>query len=322
MNAIETEKLGKEHRIGFWRKRVCALSQLDLTVHEGEVFGYLGPNGAGKTTTLKLLMGLLRPTSGEARILGRPPGDVRIQQQVGFLPEQPNFYEYLTGRELLNFYGQLLGLDRPTRRERVERLASQLRIESALDLQLRTVSKGMLQRVGLAQALLNDPRVVLLDEPMSGLDPIGRREVRDLLLRLKSEGRTVFFSSHIIPDVEVVCDRVGILVGGRLVAEGPLDEIVEAKVASIEVTVSHVPPEVAQELEHLLLTRPVSRGERLLLTVKDEGALAELFGRLGEAKGTIHSVIPQRESLEEYFLRHVSPEPGGRTRPENAPCLS
>jgi ABC-2 type transport system ATP-binding protein len=238
------------------------------------------------------------------------------------LPEQPNFYEYLTGRELLNFYGQLLGLDRPTRRERVERLASQLRIESALDLQLRTFSKGMLQRVGLAQALLNDPRVVLLDEPMSGLDPIGRREVRDLLLRLKSEGRTVFFSSHIIPDVEVVCDRVGILVGGRLVAEGPLDEILEAKVASIEVTVSHVPPEVAQELEHLLLTRPVSRGERLLLTVKDEGPLAELLARLLDGKAVIHAIAPHRESLEEYFFRHVSPEPGGRTRPENAPCLS
>jgi len=184
MDAIEIEKLTKEYRIGFWRKRVCVLSQLDLTVHQGEIFGYLGPNGAGKTTTLKLLMGLLRPTSGEARILGRPPGDVQIQQQVGFLPEQPAFYEYLTGRELLNFYGQLLGLDRSIRRERIESLVLQLRIESALDLQLRKYSKGMLQRLGLAQALLNDPKVILLDEPMSGLDPIGRREVRDLLLGL------------------------------------------------------------------------------------------------------------------------------------------
>ena len=307
MNAIETEKLTKEHRIGFWRKRVCALSQLNLTVHEGEVFGYLGPNGAGKTTTLKLLMGLLRPTSGEARILGRPPGDVRIQQQVGFLPEQPNFYEYLTGRELLNFYGQLLGLDRPTRRESVERLARQLRIESALDLQLRKYSKGMLQRIGLAQALLNDPRLVLLDEPLSGLDPIGRREVRDLLLRLKSEGRTVFFSSHIIPDVEVVCDRVGILVGGRLVAQGPIDEILGVRIASIEVTASQVPPEVMGALDHLLVTQPVPRGERLLLTVKDEGPLAELLARLLDGKAVIHAIAPHRESLEEYFFRHVEP---------------
>jgi ABC-2 type transport system ATP-binding protein len=307
MNAIETEKLGKEHRIGFWRKRVSVLSQLDLTVHEGEVFGYLGPNGAGKTTTLKLLTGLLHPTSGKARVLGRPPGDVRMQQQVGFLPEQPSFYEYLTGRELLSFYGQLLGLDRPTRRERVESVARQLRFESALDLQLRKYSKGMLQRIGLAQALLNDPRLVLLDEPMSGLDPVGRREVRDLLLRLKSEGRTVFFSSHIIPDVEVVCDRVGILVGGRLVAQGPLDEILGVRIASIEVTVSQVPPEVMGELDHLLVTQPVPRGERLLLTIKDEGALAELLGRLLDGKAVIHAVAPHRESLEEYFIRHVQP---------------
>jgi len=309
MNAIETEKLGKEHRIGFWRKRICALSQLDLTVHEGEVFGYLGPNGAGKTTTLKLLMGLLHPTSGKVRILGRPPGDVRIQQQVGFLPEQPSFYEYLTGRELLNFYGQLLGLDRPTRRERVERLAGQLRIESALDLQLRKYSKGMLQRIGIAQALLNEPRVVLLDEPMSGLDPIGRREVRDLLLRLKSEGRTVFFSSHIIPDVEVVCDRVGILVGGRLVAQGPIDEILGVRMASIEVTVSQVPQEVMGALDHLLVAQPIPRRERLLLTVKDEGALTELLARLLDGKAVIHAIAPHRESLEEYFIRHVCPEP-------------
>ena len=307
MNAIETEKLGKEHRIGFWRKRVCALSQLDLTVHEGEVFGYLGPNGAGKTTTLKLLMGLLRPTSGEARILGRPPGDVRVMEQIGFLPEQPSFYEYLTGRELLNFYGQLLGLDRSIRRERIESLVLQLRIESVLDLQLRKYSKGMLQRLGLAQALLNDPRLVLLDEPMSGLDPVGRREVRDLLLRLKSEGRTVFFSSHIIPDVEMVCDRVGVLVGGRLVAQGPIDEILGVRIASIEVTASQVPPEVMGALDHLLVAQPIPRGERLLLMVKDEGALAELLARLLDDKAVIHAIAPHRETLEEYFFRHVEP---------------
>ncbi len=316
MTAIETEKLGKEHRIGFWRKRVCVLSQLDLAVHQGEIFGYLGPNGAGKTTTLKLLMGLLRPTSGEARILGRPPGDVRIQQQVGFLPEQPAFYEYLTGRELLNFYGQLLGLDRSLRRERVEGLSRQLRIESALDLQLRKYSKGMVQRIGLVQALLNDPKVVLLDEPMSGLDPIGRREVRDLLLRLKEEGKTVFFSSHVIPDVEVVCDRVGILVSGRLVAQGSLNEMLEAQIASIEVTISRVPPEALEDVSYLLMTKPVKRGERVLLTVKDEGVLAELLARLLDGKAVIHAVVPQRESLEEYFLRHACPEPSRRACPE------
>ncbi len=305
MNAIETNKLRKEYRTGFRRARVTVLSQLDLAVSEGEIFGYLGPNGAGKTTTLKLLMGLLRATAGDARILGRPPGDVETKQLVGFLPEQPAFYEYLTGRELLNFYGQLFGIDRSIRRDRIETLARQLRVESALDTQLRKYSKGMLQRIGLAQALLNNPRVVLLDEPMSGLDPIGRREVRDLLLRLKSEGRTVFFSSHIIPDVEMVCDRVGILVAGRLVAQGELEGMLDARVATIEVTVSRLSHEAVAGLEHLLVSRPISRGERLFLAVKDEGALAELLARLVEEKAAVHAVVPHRESLEEYFLRHA-----------------
>jgi ABC-2 type transport system ATP-binding protein len=307
MFAIAVKDLCKEYRVGFFRKRVRVLSDLSLNVGQGEVFGYLGPNGAGKTTTLKLLMDLLRPTSGEIRILGRPVGDVRTKRQVGFLPEQANFYEYLTGRELLSFYGQLVGLHRSDRRERVHTLACELRIDAALDLPLRKYSKGMLQRIGLAQALLNDPKLVLLDEPMSGLDPIGRREVRDLLLRLKSEGRTVFFSSHIIPDVEVVCDRVGILVRGRLVAQGPLDEMLTARMASIEATVSRVPPELLEELDHLLMTRPVTRGDRLLLTVKDEDALAELLPRLLEHKAVVHAIVPQRESLEEYFIRHVQP---------------
>jgi ABC-2 type transport system ATP-binding protein len=307
MTAIETENLTKEYRTGFLRKRVCVLSGLNLVVRRGEIFGYLGPNGAGKTTTLKLLMGLVRPTSGKAKVLEQPLGDVRAKQQVGFLPEQPYFYDYLTGRELLNFYGQLVGLRRSDRRERIEKLAQQLRIESALDLPLRKYSKGMLQRIGLIQALLNDPKLVLLDEPMSGLDPIGRREMRDLLLGLKEKGKTVFFSSHVIPDMEMVCDRVGILVSGRLVAQGSLDEMLEAKVASIEATVSRVPPELLEELDHLLMTRPVTRGDRLLLTVKDEDALAELLPRLLEHKAVVHAIVPQRESLEEYFIRHVQP---------------
>ncbi|MDE2179586.1 MAG: ABC transporter ATP-binding protein [candidate division NC10 bacterium] len=312
MRVIETENLTKEYRVGFWQKRVRVLSDLSLSVSQGEIFGYLGPNGAGKTTTLKLLMSLVEPTSGEARIFGRPAGDVAAKAQVGFLPEQPYFYEYLTGRELLNYYGQLAGLRRSDRRDRVAELAGRVGIDSALDLSLRKYSKGMLQRLGLAQALLHDPQLVLLDEPMSGLDPIGRREVRDLLLRLKEDGKTVFFSSHIIPDVETVCDRVGILVGGRLVAQGSLDELGDTKVGSIEVTVSHVPPDAIQELDHLLMTAPVARGDTLLLTVKDEPALADLLARLADVKAVIHAVIPQRESLEAYFLRHACPESGRR----------
>ena len=319
---LEVQGLTKEFRVGFWGTRVRVLSDLSLKVRKGEVFGYLGPNGAGKTTTLKLIMGLLKPTSGRARIFGRDSWDCSITQKVGFLPENPYFYEYLTGRELLNFYGQLVGLRSVERRDTTERLAKLVHLSAAIDHPLRKYSKGMLQRIGLAQALLNDPDLVLLDEPMSGLDPIGRREIRDLIIGLKGQGKTVFFSSHILPDVELLCDRVGILVGGRLVAQGPLDEMLEARIASIEVTVSRVPPGLVEELDHLLVSPPVTKGERLLLTVQDERALAELLAHLVEAKAAIHAAAPQRESLEEYFLRHACPEPSGRTRPENTPCLS
>lgn len=319
---LDVQGLTKEFRVGFWGTRVRVLSDLNLEVRKGEVFGCLGPNGAGKTTTLKLIMGLLKPTSGRVRIFGRDNWDVSIKRRVGFLPENPYFYEYLTGRELLNFYGQLVGLRPVERRDTTERLAKLVHISAAIDLPLRKYSKGMLQRIGLAQALLNDPDLVLLDEPMSGLDPIGRREIRDLIIGLKSQGKTVFFSSHILPDVELLCDRVGILVGGRLVAQGPLDEMLEARIASIEVTVSRIPLGLVEELDHLLVSPPVTKGERLLLTVKDEGALAKLLTQLVDGKAAIHAIAPQRESLEEYFLRHACPEPGGRTRPENAPCLS
>ncbi len=310
VSPVETQGLTKEFRVGFWGKRVRVLSDLNLEVREGEVFGYLGPNGAGKTTTLKLIMGLLKPTSGRVRIFGRDSWDFSIKRRVGFLPENPYFYEYLTGRELLNFYGQLVGLRPVERRDTTERLAKRVNLSEALDLPLRKYSKGMLQRIGLAQALLNDPDLVLLDEPMSGLDPIGRREIRDLIIGLKNQGKTVFFSSHIIPDLELLCDRVGILAGGRLVAQGPLDDMLGARIESIEVTVSRVPPGLVEELDHLLVSLPVTKGERLLLTVKDEGALAELLARLVEAKAAIHAAAPQRESLEEYFLRHAQPRGG------------
>jgi len=310
VSPVETQGLTKEFRVGFWGKRVRVLSDLNLEVREGEVFGYLGPNGAGKTTTLKLITGLLKPTSGSVRIFGRDCWDFSIKRKVGFLPENPYFYEYLTGRELLNFYGQLVGLRPGERRETIERLAKHVHLSAALDLPLRKYSKGMLQRIGLAQALLNDPDLILLDEPMSGLDPIGRREIRDLIIELKGQGKTVFFSSHIIPDVELLCDRVGILVGGCLVAQGPVDQMLEARIESIEVTVSRVPPGLVEELDHWLVSPPVTKGERLVLTVKDEGTLAELLTRLIEAKAAIHAAAPQRESLEEYFLRHAQPRGG------------
>ncbi|MBI3809478.1 MAG: ABC transporter ATP-binding protein [Nitrospirae bacterium] len=208
---LRTEALSKTFHVGFWGRPLVAVDRLDLEVCEGEVFGFLGPNGAGKTTAMKILMGLMRPTSGRAWILERDLGDVGVKREVGFLPEAPYFYDYLTAQEFLRFYGQLFGLERRVLAKRIEELLQVVGLSEAGHLQLRKFSKGMLQRIGIAQALINDPRLIILDEPMSGLDPIGRREIRDLILRLKQSGKTIFFSSHILHDAELLCDRVGIL---------------------------------------------------------------------------------------------------------------
>src|SRR5271166_6285597 len=211
MAAIEILDLEKSYLVGFWRKRPkIALRPLRLTVEEGEVFGFLGPNGAGKTTTLKMLMGLVFPTAGSARILGREWTDPSVKAQIGFLPEQPYFYDYLTAHELLEYYGQLSGVPAKQRKQRVEQVLEQVGLLDVRGVQLRKFSKGMLQRAGIGQAILHDPRVVFFDEPMSGLDPMGRREVRDLMEQLKSEGKTVFISTHILSDAEALCDRVAI----------------------------------------------------------------------------------------------------------------
>jgi ABC-2 type transport system ATP-binding protein len=224
--AVRVEGLTKVFRPGWpWQPAVTALAGLSLTVQTGEIYGFLGPNGAGKTTTLKILMGLIRASGGRAEVLGRPAGDVEVRQHIGFLPESPYFYDYLTAEEFLAFYGRLAGLDRGGMPDRIAGLLKLVGLTGARERQLRTFSKGMLQRIGLAQALVHDPALVILDEPMSGLDPIGRKEVRDLILGLRERGKTVFFSTHIIPDVEAMCDRVGIVVKGRVVAEGRVDEL-------------------------------------------------------------------------------------------------
>jgi len=227
MSAIEIEGLTKDYPAGFLQlRRARALDGLSLTVERGEIFGFLGGNGAGKTTTIKILMRLMAPTAGRARILGRDVGDVAVHARVGYLPEAPYFYDYLTARELLEYCAELFGYARAARRARAAHLLRRVHLdESAWDRQLRKFSKGMLQRVGLAQALVNDPELVVLDEPMSGLDPIGRRQVRDLIAALRADGATVFFSSHIIADIEVLCDRVAILHRGRLSHLGRLDEL-------------------------------------------------------------------------------------------------
>src|SRR5580765_192309 len=226
MSAIEINGLEKTYSVGFWRKKPkCALKPLQLTVDEGEIFGFLGPNGAGKTTTLKMLMGLVYPTGGSAKILGMEVNDPRMKAQIGFLPEQPYFYDYLTARELLEYYGQLSGVDPKQRSRKVNEVLQRVGLPDVGGVQLRKFSKGMLQRVGIAQAILHDPKVVFFDEPMSGLDPMGRREVRDLMEQLKHEGKTVFFSTHILSDAEALCDRVAVIHLGELRAVGAVADL-------------------------------------------------------------------------------------------------
>ncbi|MFQ5946575.1 MAG: ABC transporter ATP-binding protein, partial [Anaerolineae bacterium] len=280
MLVLKTEGLTKEFRSGFWRSRVRVLHDLNLEVRQGETFGYLGPNGAGKTTTMNLIMGLIHPTTGRAWILGRDVSDVAVKAEIGFLPENPYFYTYLTGREFLDFYGQLFGIPYRERRRRIDELLDLVGLSKAGKLQLRKYSKGMLQRIGLAQALINDPQAVFLDEPMSGLDPVGRKEVRDLILDLKARGKTVFFSTHIIPDVEMICDRVGIIVNGRLIRVGPLDELLGSDVESIEITASGLDEAALSEVARWSVGPPVQRGNRVFFAVATEKDASQALGLL------------------------------------------
>ena len=305
MLAIQTESLCKDYRVGFWRRRSRVLHALDLAVEVGETFGYLGPNGAGKTTTLKILLGLVRPTSGKAWLLGHDVDDARVRASVGFLPETPSFYDYLTGEEFLAYMARLAGLPRPQAREQIPALLDLVGLTRARQLQLRKYSKGMLQRIGLAQALLGDPRLVILDEPMSGLDPIGRKEVRDIILRLRAEGRTVFFSTHIIPDVEMICDRVGILLAGRLARVGRLDELLGAEVESVDVTAVGLPPATIEALRPLAISSPLVQGDRALFRVREEADVDRLLRRVLGAGGRVAAITPQKRSLEEVFLAEV-----------------
>src|ERR1700735_2992463 len=234
--AIKIEGLTKDYAVGFWRKKMRrSLDHLDLEVNEGEAFGFLGPNGAGKTTTLKLLMGLIFPTSGSAQVRGRSVADVRMHREIGYMPEQPYFYDYLTARELLDYFARFFKFSAAERQGRIKNFLVVVGLRESAEVHLRKFSKGMLQRVGTAQAILHDPQVIFLDEPMSGLDPVGRREVRDIIHDLQRQGRTVFFSTHILSDAEMLCDRVAVLVGGKLQGVGAPAEIVSMQVYAMEI---------------------------------------------------------------------------------------
>jgi ABC-2 type transport system ATP-binding protein len=304
---VEIENLTKDYDIGFLRKRrVRALDGLSLVVNEGEIFGFLGANGAGKTTTLKLLMRLIFPTKGTARILGHDIGNVSMHNQIGYLPENPYFYDYLSAREFLEYCGELFGLAAEERRKRAADLLARVGLdESRWDTQLRKFSKGMLQRVGLAQAIVNDPAVVFLDEPMSGLDPIGRREVRDLIASLRLEGKTVFMCSHILSDIEVLCDRVAILKRGQLAHVGNLDELRQSSGDSDHLEVVAT----GTDLATLTLQAPQcnqfqisSTASGLRIEVSDEKDVDEVIAALRRVGGKLVAVQPIRQSLEDLFL--------------------
>jgi len=303
--AIEISGLTKDYPSGFWRKRMRrSLDDLSLQVEDGEVFGFLGPNGAGKTTTLKLLMGLIFPTSGTARIRGRSIDDVAMHRDIGYLPEQPYFYDYLTARELLDYYARFFGYSAGERRERVERFLDRVGLASTAHIQLRKFSKGMLQRAGIAQAILHDPQVIFLDEPMSGLDPVGRREVRDIILELKEQGRTVFFSTHILSDAEMLCDRVAVLVGGKLQGVGSPNELVSMQVTGMEI-LFELPEGCA--LPSVLTGRAARAGTRYRIEVP-EVELYKALDLLRDSEARILSVQPLRPTLEDFFFGLVNRE--------------
>lgn len=306
MDAINVEQLTKSFKPDWpWRPSVLALSGLSLSVMRGEIYGFLGPNGAGKTTTLKILLGLTKASSGRAEVFGKAVGDVETRRRIGFLPESPYFYDYLTAEEFLSFYGHLAGMAGSRLDERIQYLLKLLGLSDAKSRQLRAFSKGMLQRVGLAQALIHDPELVILDEPMSGLDPIGRKQVRDLILSLRDEGKTVFFSTHIIPDVEMICDRVGIIVKGRLLASGRVEDLVDqTELGTIEIVCEWVKPEGIAEMR-ASFERVLERGRQILITVSSEDRLVDVLGMMRRHGGRLVSVVPHKPSLEELFLRQT-----------------
>src|ERR1700691_3108887 len=307
MAAIEILDLEKNYLVGLWRKRPrLALRPLRLTIEEGEVFGFLGPNGAGKTTTLKLLMVLVSPTAGTARILGMPMDDPQVKSQIGFLPEQPYFYDHLSARELLNYYGQLSGMPAKGRSSRVEEMLARVGLSDSAGVQLRKFSKGMLQRGGLAQAILHDLKLVFLEEPMSGLDPMGRREVRELIQQLRHEGKTVFFSTHILSDAEALCDRVGVIHQGELRGVGAVADLTSQTQGKIEII--FYAQKVPADLTGLGAEARVS-GDMVNAVLPEERQDAALeILRMERLK--LISLAPVPNSLEEYYIQKLRPTEG------------
>ena len=310
MDAIVIEGLTKTFWSGWpGRPSVTVLDGLTLSIEQGQIYGFLGPNGSGKTTTLKILLGLMHATTGRVEVLGKPAGNVMVRKRIGFLPESPYFYDYLTAEEFLFFYGHLAGLDRVELNKRVTHLLEIVGLVDARTRQLRKFSKGMLQRIGLAQALIHDPELVILDEPMSGLDPVGRKQVRDLILGLRDQGKTVFFSTHIIPDVEMICDRVGVIAKGKLLATGRVEELVtRGHTQSVEIVCQGIKADGIPAITSAA-TRVLQRGQHSLIMLPGPDRLEETLAVIRAQGGTLISVTPQKASLEELFLQQADGRP-------------
>jgi ABC-2 type transport system ATP-binding protein len=299
--AISVRGLTHSYQNNFWEKRRLALDSLDLTVGRGEIYGFLGANGAGKTTTIKILAGLQRQTGGAAEIFGIPASDMECRRRIGFMPENPYFYEYLTARESLDFYGALCDLPRSARRPRNDELLEFVGLSRAADIRLKEFSKGMRQRLGIAQAIIHRPPLVILDEPMSGLDPVGRRQVRQAILNLHAGGATIFFSSHILSDIEMICHRAALIDKGRLIADGALAELLDTRELAIEVGGAGLDAESLAGLEAAAKSCIRRDGETLLSFGGWEDAYraVDLF----RARGRLTLLRTVRESLEDYFMR-------------------
>ncbi len=298
---LELHDVRKSFRVGFIPKTREVLKGISFSVEAGEVFGYLGPNGAGKTTTIKCALGLIFPDAGTIRLFGRPHLEPKAKAGLGFLPENPYFYDYLTAVEFLDFYARLFGLPAEVRAERIPRLLKLVSMERAAGLPLRKFSRGMLQRVGLAQALINDPSLVILDEPLGGLDPLGRKEIRDIILGLRDAGKTVVFTSHILQDIEMICRRVAIVVGGRIISQGKLADLVSEKVLFTEVTVSGLPESELASLGPCV----AEPGGRVMVKVADEAGIAAVLEAARAGRARVHSLVPRTQTLEDIFVDMV-----------------
>lgn len=301
MKALEIKNLKKTFKSNFLIKKYHVLKDINLSVEQGEVYGFLGPNGAGKTTTIKCILGITFPDAGEISLLGHPANTIESKKKLGFLPEQPYFYDYLTPVELLTFTGRLFGIPNPSLAKRIQELIHRVGLEGKENIKLKKFSKGMLQRIGLAQALVHNPELLILDEPFSGLDPIGRKELRDIILSLKEEGKTVFFSSHILQDMELMVDKVGIITAGKTRKEGKLSELISLSVHNYEIVFTGV-------------TEQVLTGNGLAFTLRDKDYIARadtkeetnrIIGIINRAGGNILSVTPSKMTLEDIFLREI-----------------